>query len=170
MGKTRDEYLKIHWTRYPAFPSAAVKRGRVGAEDMQLESLLEMQMSDSQIKARDVLQNGDLVALLNKNKVLLLAPNLSTRTDVGQWAANKDWQDFLQHVRRYFLGKSFQEVKTPTLVACPGTEPSLDVFETYQMVKNFLIACQDVFWVKARNEFGVESQPARFVFTIKAPL
>ena len=130
MGKTRDEYLKIHWTRYPAFPSAAVKRGRVGAEDMQLESLLEMQMSDSQIKARDVLQNGDLVALLNKNKVLLLAPNLSTRTDVGQWAANKDWQDFLQHVRRYFLGKSFQEVKTPTLVACPGTEPSLDVFET----------------------------------------
>jgi lysyl-tRNA synthetase class 2 len=129
MGKTRDEYLQLHWTRYPSMPAAAVKRGRVGSA-ISITALADFCMQNSAIKAADVLREGDLVALLGDNQVLLLAPRLSERTEGGQWEEHKDWQQFLQHVRSFFNTKSFQEVKTPVLVDCPGTEPSLDVFET----------------------------------------
>lgn len=131
MGKTRDEFLNLHWTRYPAMPVGAVKRGRVGAAaDLTLESFAQLRMAGLPTKAQDVLQNGDLVAVLNTQEVVLLAPNTTPRIDAGNWAQQKDWQSFLHLVRGFFINKSFQEVKTPTLVSCPGTEPSLDVFET----------------------------------------
>jgi lysyl-tRNA synthetase class 2 len=40
----------------------------------------------------------------------------------------------LSLIRDYFLNKGFLEVETPSLVACPGMEPNLDLFKT-----NFLI-------------------------------
>lgn len=42
----------------------------------------------------------------------------------------KKWNWFLREVRNFFFQQGFIEIKTPSLVICPGTEPSLDVFET----------------------------------------
>lgn len=40
------------------------------------------------------------------------------------------WLHFLQDVRRFFLQQTFIEAQTPTLVECPGTEPSLNPVRT----------------------------------------
>ncbi len=63
-------------------------------------------------------------------KVLLLAPCLEKPL---QTSSNVDiqklWMDFLKNLRHFFSAKGLLEISTPTLVACPGTEPFLDVFE-----------------------------------------
>lgn len=79
----------------------------------------------------EFLMEGDLVAVLSATEICLLAPqkkSLPVRT------YNKEllerWGVYLQGVRDFFRSLDFVEIKTPTLVACPGTEPSLDVFST----------------------------------------
>lgn len=135
MSKTRDEYLQNHWVRYPEMPQRALKWGRVEQNYLGRQNLSELTLvnegSPYETPAVQVLQEGDLVALMPANKLVLLAPNLTDRAvkDLA-WPEHKKWQSFLQDVRKIFLSKSFQEVKTPLLVACPGTEPSLEVFET----------------------------------------
>jgi lysyl-tRNA synthetase class 2 len=37
---------------------------------------------------------------------------------------------FVQDVRDFFIGSGFNEIPTPTLVPCPGLEPSLEPFKT----------------------------------------
>lgn len=44
------------------------------------------------------------------------------------------WSQFLRKVRQYFDGQGFLELQTPSLVPCPGTEPTLDVFMTEMKV------------------------------------
>lgn len=132
MGKTRDEYLEKHWTPYPEMPRGALKWGRVEQLRLGTQNLGAWVFKDD--PAADgaaVLREGDLVALLPANQLVLLAPNLGPRGPAaGQWPEHRRWQEFLVEVRRFFRDKRFQEVKTPVLVECPGTEPTLDVFET----------------------------------------
>lgn len=132
MIKTRDEYLQKHWTRYPEMPRGALKWGRVEKLRLGTHLLSEWSMKDfPSYDAGSVLQDGDLVALFPLNQLVLLAPNLTERQMPNtQWWEHQKWQDFLVQVRQFFREKKFQEVKTPTLVKCPGTEPTLDVFET----------------------------------------
>src|SRR5690606_22530415 len=132
MIKTRDEYLQKHWTRYPEMPRGALKWGRVEKLRLGTHHLAEWAMRDfPSYIGSDVLRDGDLVALFPMNQVLLLAPNLTARNmPATQWWEHQKWQEFLVQVRQFFREKKFQEVKTPTLVKCPGTEPTLDVFET----------------------------------------
>ena len=130
MGKIRDEFLQLHWTRYPEMPRESLARGRVQHLSVQHISLKQSPMAGAPvISASEVLRDGDIVAVLPDQSVLLLAPNLSDRSH-GTWAQHKIWQEFLGLVRDFFKNKSFQEVKTPTLVTCPGTEPSIEVFKT----------------------------------------
>jgi len=136
MSKTRDEYLQKHWTRYPEMPQRALKTGRVeqhflGTQSVKSLTLVNYPVNAFQIEAGDVLIDGDLVCLLPGNQIVLLAPNLTERKlNSLMWAEHRNWQQFLGSVRQIFKEKSFQEIKTPTLVACPGTEPSIEVFET----------------------------------------
>lgn len=76
------------------------------------------------------LQEGDILVLITESKWLLLAPALKSASRVFPLDTQKNWNIFLQKVREYFSQKKFLELKTPTLVPCPGTEPSLDVFKT----------------------------------------
>lgn len=136
MSNRRDEYLNQHWTRYPEMPQRALKWGRVEQHYIGTQPLAELLLSSSldgqePFKASDVLVEGDLVALLPQKFAILLAPNLTAKRPKAQlWSEHKKWQTFIESVRQVFIRKSFQPVKTPTLVTCPGTEPSLDVFET----------------------------------------
>lgn len=46
----------------------------------------------------------------------------------------RQWCQFIQTLRTFFLQQGYLEVQTPRLVPCPGTEPTLDVFSTeFQM-------------------------------------
>lgn len=136
MSKLREPYLKNTWNAYPEMPRGALKWGRVeqfGASiRLATEQLSERTFKDSpDLKASDILIEGDLVAVMPANQIVLLAPNLTGRTARSeQWSENKKWQEFLGRTRQFFREKRFIDVKTPTLVVCPGTEPSLDVFET----------------------------------------
>lgn len=132
MSKTRDEYLQKHWPQYPEMPRGALKWGRVEQMRLGVQILTDWTFKDTPgIKAGEVLAEGDLIALMPANQIVLLAPNFTSRTARSeQWSEHKKWQEFLVQIRHFFKEKRFQEVKTPSLVDCPGTEPSLEVFET----------------------------------------
>lgn len=136
MSKSRESYLQNDWTAYPEMPRGGLKWGRVEQFSTSIrlgvEQLTERTFKDAPtIKAGEVLLEGDLIALMPANQIVLLAPNLTGRTSRSeQWTEHKKWQDFLQRTRQFFREKRFHDVKTPILVTCPGTEPSLEVFET----------------------------------------
>lgn len=132
MGKTRDEYLLNVWKAYPEMPRGALRWGRVEQQRVGVQILSECRFKDSpETRVGDVIEDGDLIAIMPANQIILLAPNLTSRPIRDeQWPVMKIWFEFLSHVRKFLNEKRFQEVKTPTLVTCPGTEPSLEVFET----------------------------------------
>ncbi len=132
MSKRRDEYLQNHWLKYPEMPRGALRYGRTEALRMGTQNLTEWTFKDApQIRAGDVLVDGDLLALMPANQVVLLTANVTDRKPkFDKWPEQKKWFEYLSLIRTFFKEKRFQDVKTPTLVACPGTEPSLEVFET----------------------------------------
>lgn len=74
----------------------------------------------------NILQVGDWVAVEN-DQLILLAPALQKpRLLKARSQALAEWSAFLKQVRLFFETKSFQEISTPTIVPCPGTEPYLD--------------------------------------------
>lgn len=74
---------------------------------------------------------GDLVAVISGDELMLLAPQ---RQSLPNRSWNKElttqWGLYLKALRTFFVDQGFVELKTPSLVVCPGTEPSLDVFST----------------------------------------
>lgn len=132
----RDEFLQNEWSRYPEMPRGALKWGRVEQNNSQIrlgmQNLTDWNFkTNPNVKAGDVLIEGDLVVVMPNNQLVLLAPNLTTRTARSeQWSEHKKWFEFLVHIRTFFKEKRFQDSKTPILVTCPGTEPTLEVFET----------------------------------------
>lgn len=77
-----------------------------------------------------VLVPGDLVAVEESGQWTLLAPMLATLDRKFDETLLKRWSAFLGFVREFFHTRQFVEVRTPTLVECPGTEPALEVFKT----------------------------------------
>jgi lysyl-tRNA synthetase class 2 len=132
MSKRRDEYLQNHWIKYPEMPRGALRYGRVQQTRLGTQILIDWTFKDAgEIRAGDVLVDGDLVAMFPNNQIMLLAPNLTDRIPKNdKWPEQKRWFDYLTFIRTFFKEKRFQDVKTPVLVTCPGTEPTLDVFET----------------------------------------
>jgi elongation factor P--(R)-beta-lysine ligase len=136
MSKARDEYLQQHWTAYPDCPRGFLQYGRVHQLRVGVNNIATYTAKDaSQFKGQDILADGDLVALMPSAQFVLLAPNLTHRpgfykAEEDPWLKKKHFFEYLHFIRQFFQEKRFLEVKTPTLVPCPGTEPSLDVFET----------------------------------------
>ena len=126
--------------RYPEMPARALRWGRVQQHYLGTQSVSDWVLinpntaaatSEKKYIGSEVLIDGDLIALMPQNQIVLLAPNLTKRkAKEVLWPEHKKWQEFISCVREVFAEKSFQEVKTPTLVVCPGTEPSLEVFRT----------------------------------------
>ena len=132
MSKRRDEYLEKHWIKYPEMPRGALRYGRCEQLRMGTQNLAEWTFKDaSEIKGSDVLVDGDLLALMPSNHLILLAANRTDRKPkFDKWPEQKKWFEYLSLIRAFFKEKRFQDVKTSTLVVCPGTEPSIEVFET----------------------------------------
>lgn len=76
-----------------------------------------------------ILNEGDLIEITG-SKVRILVhcqrpwspPKVSDQT-------LRNWTQFHQQVRDFFIKQDFLEILTPSLVACPGSEPTLDVFQ-----------------------------------------
>ena len=132
MSKRRDEYLEKHWLKYPEMPRGALRYGRSEQMRIGTQNLTEWTFKDApEIKAGDVLLDGDLLALMPSNQLVMLAANRTDRKPkFDKWPEQKKWFYFLTLVRTFFKEKRFQDVKTATLVICPGTEPTIEVFET----------------------------------------
>lgn len=79
----------------------------------------------------EFLIEGDLVAVVSVDEILLLAPQ---KSPLPARTYNRDilekWGVYVQGLRDFFRSRDFIELMTPSLVTCPGTEPSLDVFLT----------------------------------------
>ncbi len=133
----RQEYLQQHWSPYPSAPAEVLYSGRVVSVQKKGSSLFfktERQQQISEFSVMDtalelVLQPGDLIAVDSSEKVHLLAPGSLSNHSIP-FKNLQLWQKFLQEIRRFFSDHEFLEIQTPTLVICPGTEPTLDVFST----------------------------------------
>ncbi len=151
MSKTRDEirqeFIKNDWFSYPECPRGFLQYGRVyqmrlGNYQLADFKIVTRPTSATIYKGSDILVDGDLIALMPAGLCVLMAPNLTNYTGFHPlpdhpWMNKKNYYEFLYYVRNFFNEKKFLECKTPTLVECPGTEPSLDPFETEFIVGSF---------------------------------
>lgn len=131
---TRDEFLESHWSPYPAKPDDALHWGRLVLEPRGAElTLARGGKAETAMVAGDttVLRPGDWIAVRPEGEFVLLAPaRREPALSSFDPCTVHHWSEFRAAVRRFFVGHDFQEVTTPGLVVCPGTEPSLDVFAT----------------------------------------
>lgn len=134
---SREEYLKFRWKPYPKAPADIIMSGRLLAVEVDRRFMhvkVEKNNMTNEYSVEDkslaeVLRPGDLIVVDSKDQVHLLVPGQLVETRVA-YDTLKKWQIFVQAVRDYFAKEEFLEVTTPTLVVCPGTEPTLDVFTT----------------------------------------
>lgn len=139
----RNDYLQNKWLRYPAMPTYSSAHGRIYSIDREFQPKIQLEMTlerDGQfyhiefLKApahSEILVEGDLVAVISSEAIMLLAPALrQLPMKKYDHDLQGQWRHYLASLRDYFSEQGFHEVKTPSLVACPGTEPSLDVFST----------------------------------------
>ncbi len=139
----RSEYLRNIWFRYPAMPTYSSAHGRIYSLDRDFQVNIELEMTlerDGQFyhvefaKApiySEFLVEGDIVAVISAEAIMLLSPALQA-LPIKKYdhELQRHWNHYLSLLRDFFSQQGFHEVKTPTLVCCPGTEPSLDVFST----------------------------------------
>ncbi len=136
MSKMREQFLQEHWVKYPVAPRGALRFGRIYQLRLGNYHLTDWSpIENKTFKGSDLLADGDLVAILPAGKFVLLAPNLTENTlfykmEFDPWLKKKNWFEYLQLARQFFIEKKFLEAKTNLLVKCPGTEPTIDVFET----------------------------------------
>lgn len=135
----RQEYLRSIWSPYPSMPDDYLAVGRIRALDVHdNRAFLVLEKEGQLLEFFDLpapswalsLQEGDILVLITESKWLLLAPSLKSSPRNFPLQVQQQWGAFLNATRKFFLEKNFLELKTPTLVVCPGTEPTLDVFKT----------------------------------------
>lgn len=141
----RDEFLSEHFAKnpYPWLPDKIAIAGRLKKlsieEGKNIISILRnnkiqnFQIHTENLKNPSILnciKVNDIIAI-TEDEIVLLAPALK---DVNHHSIPAETLKasnlFLHKVREFFFSQGFIEIKTPTLVICPGTEPSLDVFST----------------------------------------
>ncbi|MBL7671149.1 MAG: EF-P lysine aminoacylase GenX [Bdellovibrionaceae bacterium] len=115
------------------------------AELSEVELCLEHDFEKKKFRVKNssivqILRVGDLIEILSgDSEVVLLAPNLTANASTfrrTRWGGHERavqlglWNDFVRCIREFFVNKGFLEIATPSLVVCPGTEPSLEVYKT----------------------------------------
>lgn len=121
--------------QYLGFDRRWKKKGRVLETRVQgPHFILKLENETLQILYQseyDSIKVNDWVALSDKNQLIKVASSISSPLIP---ATNRDilrkWSQFLHLTRIFFDAQNFLELHTPTLVVCPGTEPTLDVFST----------------------------------------
>jgi lysyl-tRNA synthetase class 2 len=151
----RIEYLKNIWSSYPSMPKSAegktVSSGRIYSLDRRGNSLvLELNRDQKRLtfeietapKYSEFLVVGDLVAVIESKSMLeliLLAPQLKPMPKRHfHHETLVHFGDYLAEIKSFFFDRGFLEVRTPSLVVCPGTEPSLDVFSTQFKIGSYV--------------------------------
>lgn len=136
LSELRNKYLSNDWQRYPQLPADVFVAGRLHQINGSRLSLIRHQHiieKDVQgpVDLLKILHVGDIISIDSRNQVTLLAPQM-TELPVKNfdWQLLAKWAEYLKLVRLFFEQQGFLELKTPQLVVCPGTEPSLEVFET----------------------------------------
>ena len=126
---------------YPAFNRNWKKWGRI--RELQVSGphiILKLEKETLQVFYRaeyEDLKVHDWVALDENNLLVKVASSYkSPIPGLEKKETLKKWSVFLKFVRRFFDSKDFLELHTPTLVTCPGTEPTLDVFATEIKIGN----------------------------------
>lgn len=144
----RQRFIQNDWLSYPAFsnPQKDQLVGRL--QDLNIQSWEEVielgpcrngiDISISREQFGQIIHPDDWVVINTRQQkaysVFLLAPALAEPLQLqSSPAIQKNWFEFLSQVRIFFLQKKFHQAQTPTIVACPGTEPFLDLFSTELM-------------------------------------
>jgi len=86
-----------------------------------------IECSSRELQKQNNKQNG----IAKVDQIRLLSPNRMNdghRSEVK--IAIREWNRFVNKVNSFFQSQGFDFLNTPTLVTCPGTEPSLDAFYT----------------------------------------
>lgn len=139
----REQFLNQHWPSYPApHPDAAFKGRFLAFEGDSLLlwfdfEILKVHFSSWALHGKalsleqlmPLLREGDWITISKTGDVELVAPVLKPwrRPLVGTQTLLQ-WNSLLEKVREFWRQAGFVEIATPTLVACPGSEPSLDPF------------------------------------------
>lgn len=97
---------------------------------------------------------GDWVAIDQQDHLIRVTPSIRQPEFKDKKDMAKKWSDFYFQVQKYFLDKNFVHVATPSLVVCPGTEPSIESFSTevrigQKSVKRFLPTSPELHLKKA---------------------
>lgn len=136
---SRAEFLKNIWKPYPQVNFEAAAQGRV-LEIEERTLVLQRPLGHAPIRVvcekmkegtdLSVLQIGDIVSVNTHGVVTLHAPALTiTKTcSEAKFKHIQKWSELKKQIRFFFEKNHFTEVETPSLVACPGSEPTLDVF------------------------------------------
>jgi len=143
------ETLLSQWKRYPQAPEGCRSLARWQREPgwvggraaftsdgqffIHSEPALSLKVNAAHLKD---LQVGDHVAVMltqanadgswNASDVKLLAP----AEQMAMTEFQPKWRPFLSDVRQFFTHRGFIEIETPSLVICPGLEPSLEPFSS----------------------------------------
>ncbi len=73
---------------------------------------------------------GDWVAIDQLDQLIRVTPSTRQPEFKNSKDMAKKWSDFFFQTQKYFLEKQFIHVPTPSLVVCPGTEPTIESFST----------------------------------------
>lgn len=146
MNKERAHFLKDQWQAYPDFAgvSESFVQGRVVEvrdcnlvleTGKNLEKVLTYQVTTEGQLLIGRLRPGDWVEFKKVSEDILsigqlLAPCLEVEALPRPRDLPQKFSVFKRAVGDFFLQEGFTEVLTPSLVLCPGTEPTLEVFET----------------------------------------
>lgn len=140
----RQTYLKEKWRPYPAapVPISEWSCGEIAEITPEKGLILQSQgrlrqvpgtlawFSDArEVSALSILAVGDKVAVRNISdglEVMLLAPCLKEQRPLPMnFSVAEKWQIFVGLVRQHWTEQGFVEIQTPSIVPCPGFEPTL---------------------------------------------
>jgi len=134
----RSDFLNHEWQSYLPMPKHSLVYGAV-QEITRESSFVALKINEqifrldlSSQKKRDLqfCDLNDLVVIDHEKQLSLLAPSLAKPIANFNLARQKKWNTFIKKVRHFFEDQNFIEVQTPSLVVCPGPEPTLEVFAT----------------------------------------
>lgn len=121
--------------QYPSFNRHWKKSGRV--RDIEVKGphiRIKLENEALQVLYRsdyDSIQVNDWIALDEKNQIVRVVPSLTgPLISLAHKDTLKKWSFYLKSVREFFDSRGFLELQTPSLVTCPGTEPTLEAFAT----------------------------------------
>ncbi len=134
----RSDFLKNEWQAYLPMPERALIYGAIQEITREESSVtvkinhqvFSLNLASQEKRDLQFCDLNDLVAIDHEKQFTLLAPCLARSVYHFNLDRQKKWNSFIRKVRHFFEEQNFIEVQTPSLVVCPGPEPTLEVFAT----------------------------------------